>query len=227
MRKLVYSEIEKHFILDNKIHYQVIMENTKEYYNFMNSAKTQVTNKEEGCFVLSKDSTLISLHKYLHPITDIFTITDLDRKVKTHAYNMIHDALNESEIKEKFYELITNINQFVFELKNIIDFDVDFNDEMDIKNLLKTIDFSPILEKTSFLEILVSYIKLNTNLFGYNIYIVDRLHSVLTTSEIDLLIKEMNYLEVNLIFVESTDHNYINSAVETIIIDNDLCEIHK
>ncbi|QLY40368.1 type II-A CRISPR-associated protein Csn2 [Hujiaoplasma nucleasis] len=227
MRIITNYYFDKKMLLDNKIMYQLVVENKKEYYNMIYKLKSQIIEKEEGDFRLSCDNEYIDLFKKAELIIDIFNISNDDRKIQSNLIKYYENELNNTELKIDYYELVTIINQFMLKLKNNIDIKIDYTDELNLKDFLKTVKIKPSIKDDNPIDLLIDYIKYSSELAGIDIIFICNLSSYLEEKEVDDLIKELQLNEINLIMIENKKIDYKHKDVETIIIDKDLCEIHQ
>lgn len=227
MRKLVNTTIEKHLILNNKTMYQLVIENSKELYKFVTSLKNQISNKEKGPFILSKELDILDIDKELTLVTDLFNLTNIDRKIKTYLYKYVQEEMNISNLKIKFNEYITFMNQFILLIKQSIDVNVEYNDELALKDLLKAIKFVPKLNKEVFLSQILDFISFIVKLTGKDIFVFLNLSSLMSKRDMVNFVKEVQLMEVNIIDIESKYIDYSHDDIFSIIIDRELCEYYK
>jgi len=227
MRKLVCANLDKHLILDKNIIYQIVIENSKEYYHFISSLKAELNEKEKDNFCLSENSDVIQLYKYLLLITDLFSLEDTDKKIQTALQKHTQEIVNSSELIIDYNNLLMQMDNFISLLKEMLDISVDYDEEVSVSEFIKFIKLTPGEVSERFLDLIVQHIRTQKQLIGKNIFAVCQISSVLSREEIFLLIKEVQYLEVNLIFIENQFNDFNHPDVECIIIDEDLCEYYK
>jgi CRISPR type II-A-associated protein Csn2 len=225
MKKLIYSKYDNYINLDLQKMHILIIENKREFFNYIMELKSQIENKEQGNFVLSEDNDIIDIHKDICLISDMFSFNEVEKKLSTSLYKFINSEVQASDVMTKYQEIVTLINQFIDYMRSHIPLKLDYTDEIDLKNLLKTFKVKASITNNSLLETIIDYIDFITNLLGKKTFVFVNLFEFLTENEIILLLEEMNLMEVRLILLENNDVKTNNINYVKFIIDKDLCEI--
>jgi len=137
------------------------------------------------------------------------------RRIKNEYNELIQKATD--DIIEKFKDLFSSIKMdFSINIEEDIDYDQD--------DIVKSLGIHIFEDDESMLERITNYIKVTYELKKNKIFIIYGLHMFLSKEELSLLLKECNYVGVNIISVEGimpkeTVFNQIK------IIDKDLCLI--
>ena len=124
----------------------------------------------------------------------------------------------------KTLELTQRIQEYILQLEENTNHILQFNDEMDISGLLKMMDVKIEDSEDFFFERLCSYIKNAVNVLGVRLFAFVNLRSYLTDEQMQELIKEIIYQEIQALFIENQERTCLKGGMRY-IIDKDYCEI--
>ena len=130
-------------------------------------------------------------------------------------------------IRKEDKQIVDEINSKCLDLLEKISFDVsqpiDYDTELDISKILNLYKFCFNVDSSTPVENIITYIKANLEINNYSLVILINLLPLLSTKDIELLSKELSYLNLSIINLNLVNNTYKN-AVESITIDDDLCE---
>lgn len=200
--------------------YLLIIQNKKYLYKLI----TNIQNDEED-FIKIVDGNWKKQKKveYIDAITSLFDLEVNNKKNINFLYKQIKSYFRNDFTKmidllcEKLRELFSEVI-ISYQLELISD--VSISDDDIIKLLGIKIDDTNI----DLLEKIIKYIKTTFELRRISIFIFYGLSSLLSSSEINQLIKECNLLGVSLIDIETNDCEKINFDYKK-IFDGDCCII--
>lgn len=227
MKKLVHRNIDYHFVLNGKNVFQLVVKNKSEYFAIVSELKRQIEDREEGDFRLSENNNGIDLYKKVELITDIFSLNKDGKKVQNGLVKYLEEEYNRSNLKMEFNEFVTQTNLFVNDFRRYVDISFDFNEEIAYKDFLKFIKIKPLLREECATHLLLDYIDLCAKLLDIDVFIILNLSSLFSVNQLLDLVKDIQLMEVNLIFIESEYNDFSINDVSTIVIDEDLCEYYK
>lgn len=221
--KLVNNRIEQHLDFDNNFAYYLIIENSKEYLKIVQELYNECFLNTESEFVLSENGEILNISKnslFLYNLLDL----DLNnKKIINEINSRVSDIFQSQDFVEDFYRL----NQLFISINDKIvdnfDFKVEYNAELSYDKFIKISEFK-INSELNFLEKITSYIKIYTELKKTKLIIFVGLSDFLCQSDLELLLKELNYLDLKCLLIES-HQKFILNDMGKIIIDKDLCEI--
>lgn len=176
-----------------------------------------------GTFVLSDGDREVNLSKTGLFIGNPIDLVFNDRKTSNVLLNDLADIANEkyaqevSDIGKKFSELFDKLNS-----ESAVQ--IDWFDDSPVKALLKAFNVAIKDDYDSYLEKLINYLTVATDLLNVGFVAFVNLKSYFTESELSEVFKLLRYNNVFTLLLESCVRE--KSADEfRIIIDRDLCEI--
>lgn len=219
--KLVHPNIEIPINFNETGCCQLVIENAAEFY-----ARTQELirqcNGEEGNFVLSEKDSL-PMHTTCICLYDYFANMFQNKKI-----NQILQQIAEKVITQKdFFKEFSIINQNMIKINETIKKECNehmvYNDYFTKEDFIKFSNYK-IEPSPVFIENILNYIEFFLQHTKVKVVVFVQLSAVLTAPEIQILCKQLQYMEINVLLVEPYQRYNLNFA-QTIIIDNDLCVI--
>ncbi len=105
-----------------------------------------------------------------------------------------------------------------------MDYDICYQ-EMDIKQLFKSIDIQFKKDSDNYVENLLQYMELMSEIRKIKIFILLNASSFLTLEELKYLYEQSFYKKYNLLLIDSQDMKIFSEVEQKIIIDKDACVI--
>lgn len=221
--KLINNRYQQFFDFDKNPCNLLVVENSKEYFKVLKELHNETNGKEDSDFMLSDNGKTLKLSKVALFIYEFLDLDINNKKIANEICRRVAEILTEKDYSEDFCK----INQLLIKINDDLiqnfDFVVNYDSDMDFEKFIKLSNYQ-IGEEASLLEKLSSYIKIFITLKKCNLVIFAGLFELLSKEEIDLLIKQLAYNEINCLFVEPTLKYNIDNLGK-IIIDKDLCEI--
>lgn len=187
-------------------------------FNDANSYRNFAQNVLEN-IIFSIDNNEVDLNKYGLIIYDPFNIDLNDKKLIGLLYKKL-----EKNIFEEEKIIIGNIEQEclkLFELLSLkINTPIDYNNNIDYSKLFSSFEIK-ILQPSNYLEKLLQYLSLITEIFHTKLIISFGLLPLLTKEEINLLDKELIQFGLSLIDIQY----HKDDDRETLYIEEDWCII--
>ncbi len=219
--KMVHPNVDYCFDFQKNYFYSFVIENADEYFKLTKQLISQ-SEGGDGEWVLS-EILPIDLTKNTLVLFDFYNISCNNKKMESLLKNRILNLSSQIDISE----ILTRINKDFIDLTELIisnlDFSVDANNEITFEILLKIIKFNFNEEKT-LLEKIISFIGVYCQLVPIKLVVLIGLGAVLNAKDIEKLIKEIDYKDIKIMFIDSCD-NEICHKENKIIIDKDLCLI--
>ena len=129
---------------------------------------------------------------------------------------------------ERFYvktqEMKQYLQEYLLQLEQETDYILDLADEIDFASLFKAFGIKYEVLEENFLERLVRYMRIVERLLKKKLFVLVNLRSYLSNQQIDELIKEATYQEIQLLLIETCARDCIE-GVTRYIIDKNGCEI--
>lgn len=220
-----YSEILEEAISFEENEIPVLtFENRNAYRNLLSDFQMQKIGNG-GISVLSKDNKEISA-KHIEFISDPFLVDINNKKLITEIINQLAEYAKSEDFTYNLQKLNSGLQNFILDLIDDIDVELEFSEFLDVKGLLKLYDIKiPESNYSDLLEKLLKYILLEHQVLGIECFIINNLKLYLTSDELDELYKEMRYHKIALILVQS-EELYSNEGEKSLIVDKDLCLIY-
>ena len=203
--------------------YTIIIENRKILHDF----EKYLFNEFEGNsdYLLLMDNNKIIDHKKNIYFLSNFYDMDLNNKKNLLALYKQIKVNHNDELKEMFEQLTSNIIDF-FEFINFeSEFDLTFDSNILIDDVLKLGDLRFNNENDSLFNSFISYLEIINNLFNINVFVVEELHKYFSNDDLIKAMNELKYHGIILINIEK-DNNF-EGIVDEIrnYIDIDYCTI--
>ena len=222
--KLVHTELSGEILRENKVFSEWIIESPRMFAGYLQELYGQCA-KKEGRFVLSVGDKEIDLAKAAEIITDPFSVDLNGRKILNKLYAELNELSKGEEMYTRTLELVGRIQEYILQLEGNTSHILQFNSDIDIPGLLKVMDVKLEDLEGDFFERLCSYIKSAVNVLGIKIFVFVNLRSYLPDMQMQGLIQEIRYQEVQALFIENQERACIEGGMRY-IIDKDRCEIY-
>lgn len=203
--------------------YTIIIENRKILYDF----EKYLFNEFDGnndYLLLMDNNKIIDPKKNIYFLSNFYDM-DLNNKKNLLALYKQIKVNNNDELKERFEQLTSNINEFLEFINFESVFDLTFDGNILIDDVLKLGDLRFNNENDDLFNSFISYLEIINNLFNINVFIVEELHKYFSNDDLIKAINELKYYGIILINIEK-DNNF-EGFVDEIrnYIDIDYCTI--
>ena len=203
--------------------YTIIIENRKILYDF----EKYLINEFDGnndYLLLMDNNKIIENKKNIHFLSN-FYVMDLNNKKNLLALYKQIKVNNNDELKERFEQLTSNINEFLEFINFESGFDLIFDSNILIDDVLKLGNLRFNMENDNLFNTLISYLEIINKLFNIEVFIVEELHKYFSNDDLIKAINELKYHGIILINIEK-DNNF-KGFVDEIrnYIDMDYCTI--
>lgn len=203
--------------------YTIIIENRKILYDF----EKYLINEFDGnndYLLLMDNNKIIDPKKNIYFLSNFYDM-DLNNKKNLLALYKQIKVNNNDELKERFEQLTSNINEFLEFINFESVFDLTFDGNILIDDVLKLGDLRFNNENDDLFNSFISYLEIINNLFNINVFIVEELHKYFSNDDLIKAINELKYYGIILINIEK-DNNF-EGFVDEIrnYIDIDYCTI--
>lgn len=212
-KKIYLKSLNQLIILDKPI-IEIIFDNPKLYRLFLYNIENQV--------IYSIDNQTLDFSKNLLRIYNPFDLEINSRKTILQVYKNIQKSLND-ELKKDISSMEMEIFKLLDKLLEDEELALSYTAEINFIDLLSIckVEFKNI-EHNNYLEKLVYYLKINNKYNNSTIVISSGLLNILTDEEIELLKKELQLLQMNMIDISI---NTKAKKVQKLFIDNEWCVI--
>lgn len=204
--------------------YKIELIESPEYFSeYVMELAGQVEGKE-GRFVLSDNEKEVDISKNVELIFNIFALDINERKLISKLYMELEKLTADERFYVKTQEMKQYLQEYLLQLEQETDYILDLADEIDFASLFKAFGIKYEVLEENFLERLVRYMRIVERLLKKKLFVFVNLRSYLSNQQIDELIKEATYQEIQLLLIETCARDCIE-GVTRYIIDKDGCEI--
>lgn len=220
--RLVHSDLGLVIdILEGK-HTILVIENPNTMNMLITELKYQIEG-DDGGFVLS-DKKELPIDKSVDFLINLWNLDMNTKRIKTKLLQLAVESANDY-LTEAFITLRTEIFSFMEKIKEKIPYQVDYNIGIDTSDLMKMLDIHISIAEGSFLEQLVEYLKLNSELCGVKLFVVLNLQMFLNEEDLSMLYKELEVHKICLLDIEGYFNRPTINSENLIVIDRDNCII--
>ncbi len=219
--KLSHIDFQTVFELENTVNVLVI-EEPKTFTKYCREIVDAI-EEDGGNFCLFEREQPVKMGKYCAFVANFFALEMESKKITNKLFADLK-GVAETEYATQWYKLKGEIYQFLSNLNSSSQYSLEYDEENDVVSLLKAFNVRLFQEENSFLERLVSYIKIGTRYLGIKQYFFVNLKCFLPAEELLLLYKEAALEGVGIFLLENTLRDKLENE-KIVVIDKDLCEI--
>lgn len=220
--KLAHFHLDKVIDFNEYFNWILIIENPNEFYSLSNDIFIQ-TQGQDGQFILSENNEILKFDRRVLLFYDYFNLEINTKKNLTELNNQVLLELKNGDYITDIY----NINQMITKLNskiiNNFDENIFFDNELTFEKFIKISNYH-FDEMESIQEKLIHYIDILSKLKNIKLVIFINIGAYLSESQIKAIVKDINYMQIKILFIES-NKKFTLKSTKTIIIDDDLCEI--
>ena len=221
--KLVHINLNEGILVDAINCTEWVIESPEYFSEYVMELVGQVEGKE-GRFVLSDNEKEVDISKNVELIFNIFALDINERKLISKLYMELEKLTADERFYVKTQEMKQYLQEYLLQLEQETDYILDLADEIDFASLFKDFGIKYEVLEENFLERLVRYMRIVERLLKKKLFVFVNLRSYLSNQQIDELIKEATYQEIQLLLIETCARDCIE-GVTRYIIDKDGCEI--
>ena len=225
--KIAHSMLEKPIEFEENVVNVLVVENPKMFSTVISDFYKQIENNEEGSFVLSEDSKILSMQKCLNIILEPFTVDLNQKKVINKLYSKLKEKSVESEMYKETTELQSNIFTYIEKISDTVEYPLVYDSSgIDFQDIFKMVDLKLESNHESLPEKLLDYMTAVHEFLGISYFITVNLKSFLTFEDLEELYKGIQYKKLNLFLLENKTQEKNSSVEKLYILDSDLCSIY-
>lgn len=199
-----------------------IIESPSLFRKYIGELKYQIGHKD-GSFILSDSDKQLDVEKCMDIVISPMEIDVNNKKF----INKVYSKLKDISVSEEYYiytrELIGRITEYFLNIEKEMEIDLDY-EEVDFNQLLKSLGVKIYDYDGDIIEKIGQYLHISANLLKKKVIAFVNLSTYLEIYEIEEIIKEANYLKINLILIENHEID-LSMNKKCYIIDKDNCEI--
>ena len=222
--KLVYYELDlKIEFNENKVTL-LVLESPCLFQKVVTDLYQQSLGDQQF-YVLSENQKELEFNKQVDVVLSPLNIDLNNKKIISRVYGHLSDLANE-ELNKKL-ELNNSVYCYLENLVSSSNYPfLEINIDPRWDNLFKMYDIKVRDETESLLERINEYLKLNSSLMNYELFVFVGLKQFLDDDQLEELYKMIELLKLHVLLIESNDSRY-NSYEDMYIFDQDLCLIRR
>ena len=171
-----------------------------------------------GDFVLSDGEKELGIAKNVEFLDSVLDLDVNERKILGKLYADLEQLAYSEKFVVRTQEMIQYLRTYIFELEQETDFMLDVDDGVDMSAIFKGNGVKLETVETGILEKIVHYIKVVRLLLKKQVFVFVNVRSYLTVRQVEQLIKEAAYQEVQILLIENVMRDCVNSERRCIMI---------
>ena len=181
---------------------------------------------DENNWVISENGKMVDFSKYVDVIFNPFSVSLNQRKLLNKLYEISEFNIKSGSLLFEWNTLQENIIEFVENLKDNFDYDLQYTNKVDIKDVLKLTDLK-FNESSTIIEKLLDYLVLANDILKVKLFVFFNLKTYLNLDEINYIFEQAQYHKFNILFIERFDVFEKIEGEKIVVIDVDKCAIIK
>lgn len=221
--KLVHPHITQNIDFNKNFAYTLVIENSNEFFNLTNQLINQIDKNKYGEFVLSENVNIIDISKFISVVFDYYNLIDDDKKIENNINKRLVNYLKKEDFISEFCDLNSRMNLISEKILCDLNLPIISTEGLTEEKFVKLMGYK-LSKRENLIERIIDYISFQQEIKDIKVIVFINLSSVLNSEEINEIIKQLNYQQINILMIESQDKYQLNKT-KKIIIDKDLCEI--
>lgn len=215
--------IETRIVISSEYVSLLIVENPHQYFNMVSEIQKAMVG-EFSEFTFWENTTQVQPSKLGEILLNGFSLEFENKKILSLLYKKLQNNYLDGEYILSLNKLNAQIGEFIQSLFQTVDFALDYS-EVCLEDLLKACNVKPLETYQSFLEKLICYINILTELKHINFFVFIGIKDILSDEDLVALYKHCSLHKVGLLLLESCKKRELLPTERAIIITEDLCEI--
>lgn len=222
MIRFSLTETDNSLIWNEGVHLNELIVESPTFYRQI--IKNLSANLDDCNYFTLDGKTLRA--KHIDFIPNPFLLNFNDKKVITTLLKL----LVKQSTSESFYNETNSFKSYIIKyLDELIyaenfNFEVETDPDFSIDSIAKAVNLHIVGDEDNFIELLTDYLDMMTELSDIKLFVFMNLRAFLEKEDIELLIKNINNHQLDLLLIESQQKSKISNSNQ-LIIDKDLCEI--
>lgn len=175
--------------------------------------------------VLSENFTPIDMLKNAELIDNVFEVDFSGKRILSRLAGEAQAVA--LDYPTETFELMKQINDYAGLISDSINYPVRFSAFEDAEKLMSLLNFTVDDESMELPEVLLTYMEMCRDFLGKKLFIFLNLKSFVSSDEFELFCKHAAYEKFRVLLIEAFDCERCCEQEKKIIIDNDLCVIHR
>ena len=178
---------------------------------------------EENKIIFSENFTPFKFKGNVCVVDDFFRLSYSNAIIKK-LYEQVEKYCNE-EYQSETIKLKSHIVNYMESILKSFDYDFDFNYDITLAEIFKTINLKPVVEYSDSLSTVLDYILIISKYVPVKCFVLFNLHLYFTEKEIELFYTDIINNHIKLLVIENKKNFDKNKYENIIVYDSDFCEI--
>ena len=222
--KLISDLFQEQINLSDEYAVEFVLENKSIFNTFVKDIYKQISG-DKGLTILSDGESSRSFAKEVEIITQFIPFEINNKKL----LNAINKELEQTALNEDYYsksmELMTNIENYFFELTSMSSVDLDAQG-ISLSGLIKMASICIRDAYPDDLQKIIDYMLLTREYLGKQVFIFVNMRGFFSDFSMNSFVKTAIDHKFYVMLLETMEQDYLTGA-RKVIIDNDLCTVIK
>lgn len=178
----------------------------------------------DDIFTVEEGDKTYNIGKVLECIINPFAIDCNDKRLLTKMYLEMKEE-TELLLQSEELNFRTNVINYIEQVCNSVNYELDFNYNFDIVDIFKTLGIRFSDEYDSLLEQIISYLRLKKRLLDVSVFVLVNIKQYLCKDNLEELYKMAFYEKIHIVLIEASEKEILKNERIT-IVDKDLCIIN-
>ncbi len=171
------------------------------------------------------DETKSDITKFCELIVSPLELIYNKREIQKKFYAELFAVAEDLELLQLFAEQNGKMIEAIEKLQYETSYDIEFNEEFDFAQILKSYDVNIVKPSGTFATKLTDYMVTIRRLAGKNFFVIANCDAYLKGADYKEIEKIARHYEITVLFLRNRQVE-LNKDINEYIIDKDLCEIH-
>lgn len=221
--KLVHPEYTFQIDFQEGVIQRLVVESPAVLSEFIVDFRKQLDGRE-GKWILSHDGEILKIHDNCELIMSIFDLEINQRKMLNALYDELASEINDTELLADWREMNSKLEGILNKAIDSTGYDISYG-ELELKSLFKALELKFRENEESYVDYLLEYLQLMSDVRSINIFILVNITSFLEIKEIEYLYEQAFYKKYHLLLLDVQDLCVDREVERKIIIDKDYCVI--
>lgn len=221
--KLVHPEYTFQIDFQEGVIQRLVVESPAVLSEFIVDFRKQLDGRE-GKWILSHDGEILKIHDNCELIISIFDLEINQRKMLNALYDELASEINDTELLADWREMNSKLEGILNKAIDSTGYDISYG-ELELKSLFKALELKFRENEESYVDYLLEYLQLMSDVRSINIFILVNITSFLEIKEIEYLYEQAFYKKYHLLLLDVQDLCVDRKVERKIIIDKDYCVI--
>ena len=224
--KVLINGIKKLLDYDSCNVHTVCIENKQFYQKTVWEIYKSVQGDSDVLKVYDKNEEC-NVTKYVFIINDLYNLNLNNTKTSNAILSHLKDRVNKTSLRDKCDALISSLTSFFDEVAEVSDYNVGWNNNIDITQMLKLAGFhAEFTEEPEIIYNVIKYIKVLYEILGVRLFVFINSKTIFDRDVLKVFYHQCSLEGYNILNVDVTLSSPVSEQENVVILDRDFCEIY-